>query len=312
MVERQVLAAKQPNLELRARVLQSVRAFFGEQGFLEVQTPLLASELAPEPHREPIPAAEGSYLITSPELFMKRLLAAGYQQIFQISPAFRRGEQGQLHHPEFTLLEWYRAGADYGALQQDCRDLITAIAMATNRWPGWTYQGHRLDARGDWRCYTVREAFLKFANWDPCLVFDENRFNVDLVEKVEPHLGFPQPCILKDYPTSQAALARLKPGDPSVAERFELYWAGIELANGFSELTDVREQRLRFEATIEMRRQLGYAPYPLPETFLDSMEHLPPSAGIALGIDRLVMLLANADSLDQVVAFPPKIQPDGP
>ena len=307
MAEREVLAGKRPFLELRARVLQSARAFFLEQGFLEIQTPLLASELAPEAHIEPIPAGEGSYLITSPELYMKRLLAAGYQQIFQISPAFRRGERGRLHHPEFTLLEWYRAGADYGALQNDCKELITTIAMATNRWPGWTYQRHWLDARGDWQCHTVREAFLEFANWDPGLVFDQNRFDVDLVEKVEPHLGFPQPCILKDYPASQAALARLKAGDPSVAERFELYWAGIELANGFSELTNALEQRLRFEATLEMRRRLGYAPYPLPETFLDSMEHLPPSAGIALGIDRLVMLLANADSLDQVVAFPPEI-----
>ena len=305
MAERQLLAVKRPNLELRARVIARVRAFFLEQGFLEVQTPLIASELAPEPHIEPIPAAEGSYLITSPELYMKRLLAAGYRQIFQISPAFRSGERGRLHHPEFTLLEWYRAGADYGALQQDCRELITAIALGVDRWPGWTYQKHRLDARREWRCYTIREAFLKFAGWDPGLEFDENRFNLDLVEKVEPRLGFPQPCILKDYPASQAALARLKPGDTSVAERFELYWAGIELANGFSELTDAREQRLRFEAAIEMGRRSGHAPCPLPETFLESIEHLPPCAGIALGIDRLVMLLANADSLDEVVAFPP-------
>ena len=165
--------------------------------------------------------------------------------------------------------------------------------------------GSRLAETGS--AYTVREAFREFAGWDPFIEADQTRFDNDLVEKVEPHLGFPHPCILKDYPANQAALARLKPGDATVAERFELYWAGIELANGFSELTDAREQRLRFEATLEMRRQSGHAPSPLPETFLDSMEHLPPCAGIALGIDRLVMLLANADNLDQVVAFPPAL-----
>jgi elongation factor P--(R)-beta-lysine ligase len=305
MGEREVLAAKRTNLELRARVLQSARLFFGEQGFLEVQTPVLASELAPEPHIEPISAGENGLLITSPELHMKRLLAAGYERIFQISPAFRRGERGRRHHPEFTILEWYRAGADYRALQQDCRGLLTAACKATRRWPGWAYQKRRLEVGGDWQSFTVRSAFRQFADWDPGTEVNEPRFDSDLVEKVEPHLGFPQPCILADYPANQAALARLKPGDPSVAERFELYWAGIELANGFSELTDAREQRRRFEAARELRRGLGCPPYPLPETFLDSMAHLPPSAGIAFGIDRLVMLLADADSLDQVVAFPP-------
>jgi lysyl-tRNA synthetase class 2 len=163
-----------------------------------------------------------------------------------------------------------------------------------------------LEVGEDWQVLTVREAFREFAGWDPGLEQDETRFDTNLVEKVEPRLGFPRPCILKDYPANHAALARLKPDDPSVAERFELYWAGIELANGFSELTDAREQRRRFEAALEMRRQLGYPPYPLPEAFLDSMAHLPPCAGIAFGIDRLVMLLSDADNLDQVVAFPPE------
>lgn len=307
MAERDILADKRPHLELRARVLQSARTFFLEQGFLEVQTPILAGELAPEPHIEPIPLGQEGFLITSPELYMKRLLAAGYQNIFQISPAFRKDERGRLHHPEFTLLEWYRASADYEALQHDCIKLISALCLAANRWPEWVFRDRWLEVSGDWQCYTVREAFREFAGWDPFIEADQTRFDNDLVEKVEPHLGFPHPCILKDYPANQAALARLKPGDATVAERFELYWAGIELANGFSELTDAREQRLRFEATLEMRRQSGHAPSPLPETFLDSMEHLPPCAGIALGIDRLVMLLANADNLDQVVAFPPAL-----
>jgi lysyl-tRNA synthetase class 2 len=306
MAEREVLAAKRVYLEMRAQVIQSVRVFFLERGFLEVQTPLLASELAPEPHIEPIPVGEKGFLITSPELYMKRLLAAGYQNIFQISAAFRRDERGRLHHPEFTILEWYRVGVDYGALQQDCKELIAAICMATGRWPGWFYQGWWLEVKGDWQCFTVRDAFLKFAGWDPGAEIDQTRFDIDLVEKVEPHLGFRQPCILKEYPANQAALARLKPGDPSLAERFELYWAGVELANGFSELTDAQEQRLRFEATLDVRRRSRHSPIPLPETFLDRMAHLPSCAGIAFGIDRLVMLLANADSLDQVVAFPPE------
>jgi elongation factor P--(R)-beta-lysine ligase len=305
MAECKVLAAKQAHLELRAQVLHSARVFFREQGFLEVQTPLLASELAPELHIEPIPAGDKGFLITSPELYMKRLLAAGYGNIFQITPAFRRGERGRLHHPEFTLLEWYRAGVDYGALQEDCRALTATICRATKRWPGWFYREQWLEAEGEWYCYTVREAFRQFAGWDPGPEADQTRFNSDLVEKIEPHLGFPRPCILKDYPANQAALARLKPGDPSVAERFELYWAGVELANGFSELIDAREQRFRFETALCMHRPSSYPSTPLPEAFLDSMAHLPPCAGIALGVDRLVMLLANADSLDQVVAFPP-------
>jgi elongation factor P--(R)-beta-lysine ligase len=305
VTEREVLAAKRVYLELRARVLLSARAFFLEQGFLEVQTPLLASELAPEPHIEPVPAGESGFLITSPELYMKRLLAAGYRNIFQISPVFRRGERGRLHHPEFTLLEWYRAGADYNHLQGDCREFLAVICRTTGHWPGWSSRGQWLEVEGDWQVWTVSEAFRRFAGWDPGPEDDANRFDTDLVEKVEPHLGFPRPCILKDYPANQAALARLKPGDPPVAERFELYWGGIELANGYSELVDAQEQRLRFEAVLKMHCPLSYRPIPLPETFLDCMGDLPPSAGIALGIDRLVMLMAGAESLDEVVAFPP-------
>lgn len=306
MTEREVLAAKRSHLELRARVLQSVRAFFLEQDFLEVQTPLLTREVAPEAHIDPISADGDGCLITSPELYMKRLLAAGYRRVFQITPAFRSGEWGRRHHPEFTLLEWYRADADYNALQQDCRELLAACCRAAGRWEGWHYQGQWLDVQGEWQSHTVREALLAFARWDPASDPDQARFDLDLVEKVEPRLGFPQPCFLKDYPASQAALARLKPDDPTVAERFELYWAGIELANGFSELTDVREQRLRFEATIEMRRQAGTSPGALPEKFLEAMPHLPPCTGIAFGLDRLVMLLADADCIDLVVAFPPE------
>lgn len=298
-------AGKRFFLELRSRLIHAVRSFFHDQGFLEIQTPLLTTAPAPEPHIEAIAAAQGRFLITSPELYMKRLLAAGYERIFQITPVFRAAERGRYHHPEFSLLEWYRANADYRDLQKDCADLLRTLHRRTAHTAPWRRGDTRLEVDGDWLRYTVREAFLKFAGWEPGPDVDLDRFDVDLVEKVEPHLGFPRPCILEDYPANQAALARLKPGDPSVAERFELYWAGIELANGYSELNDPEEQRTRFEDAIEKRRKAGLLPYPLPHTFLESLEHLPPSAGIALGVDRLVMLATGAGHIDQVVAFPP-------
>jgi lysyl-tRNA synthetase class 2 len=306
-LERDILSARRSNLELRSRVLQAIRGFFLGEGFLEVQTPVCTPAPAPELHIDAIPAGENRFLTTSPELYMKRLLAAGYERIFQVTPVFRNGEFGRLHHPEFTMLEWYRSDADYEELQNDCRRLLTRICEATNRIGGWRYGAQWLEVTGDWQRYTVREAFLRYAGWEVGGEVAQDRFDIDLVEKVEPHLGFPRPCFLTDYPANQAALARLKPSDPSVAERFELYWAGMELANGFSELTDALEQRLRFEETLEMRRAAGRSTYPMPEAFLESIKHLRPCAGIALGVDRLVMLLANADHLDRVVAFPPAL-----
>lgn len=304
MIEPQHLTTKRNNLEIRCRVMQSVRHFFRRQGFLEVQTPIRTRAPAPEFHIDAIPS-DGWYLATSPELYMKRLLAAGYEKIFQIGPSFRRGETGRYHHSEFTLLEWYRAGTDYRHLQQDCRQLLAVISRALDCYPELPYREHRLNVAGSWPVITVSEAFTEWAGWAPGRDPDPDRFDLDLVEKVEPRLGFPTPWFLTDYPAGQAALARIKPGSPDVAERFELYWAGIELANGFSELTDPVEQRRRFEATMEQRRQAGLAVYPLPEAFLTSLEHLESAAGIALGIDRLVMLYSNACHLDEVVAFPP-------
>ncbi len=305
MSEREILAAKRPRMELRCRILQAIRSFFLDAGFLEVQTPLRTREPAPELYIEAIPAGDDHFLITSPELYMKRLLAAGYEKIFQISPVFRYGEYGRYHHTEFLMLEWYRLDADYIDLQNDCQNLLLSICELEGVATGWNYQGHWLEVNGKWQRYTVGEAFRLYAGWEPGSVVDQDRFDLDLVEKIETQLGFPTPCILMDYPASQAALARLKREDPSVAERFELYWAGLELANGFSELTNAGEQRMRFESALEMRRDQGYSPYPLPERFLESLEHLPPCAGIALGVDRLIMLLANARHIDEIVAFPP-------
>jgi len=314
MTEQENLAAKLPFLELRCRVLQSIRHFFLEDGFLEVQTPLRTAEPAPETHIDAIPADPGYFLATSPELYMKRLLAAGYQKIFQLCHAFRQNERGRYHHPEFTLLEWYHLNADYKTLQIDCQRLLERVCSEMKLSSSLAYQGRSLEIHGSWTSYTVREAFAEFAGWEPSHDIDQNRFDMDLVEKVEHHLGFPRPCFLIDYPATQAALARLKPGDSSVAERFELYWAGLELANGFSELTDPDEQRLRFRTALAERKQAGLLTYPLPEAFLRSMEYLSPCAGIALGVDRLVMILADANRIDDVVAFPPEAQgtPESP
>ncbi len=304
MGDQEFLAGKRPALQLRCAVLQTIRSFFLEQGFLEVQTPVRTPAPAPELHIDAVPA-DGWFLNTSPELYMKRLLAAGYEKIFQIAPVFRQGEQGRLHHPEFTLLEWYRLHSDYRALQQDCRNLLAAVCAAADTAGGGLHTRGGLTVEGPWQCYTVREAFRQFAGWDPHENPDADRFDLDLVEKIEPQLGFPQPAFLTDYPSYQAALARLKADQPAVAERFELYWGALELANGFSELTDPAEQRQRFEETLQQRTEAGLSAYPLPEEFLHCLNHLPPCAGIALGVDRLVMLLAGADRLDDVVAFPP-------
>ncbi|NLI81529.1 MAG: EF-P lysine aminoacylase GenX [Deltaproteobacteria bacterium] len=292
-------------LAARASIIRAVRDFFHGEGFLEVQTPLVTRSPAPEPHIDAVTVESGKYLATSPELFMKRLLASGFDKIFQIAPVFRKGERGRIHHPEFTMLEWYRLHADYGDLQGDCRRLLESVhdAMLNDSQGQWAEDRSAL--KEPWDVYTVRDAFSRFAGWTPGPDTDQEAFEVALVEKVEPRLGFPSPCILKDYPANQAALARLKPQDPSVAERFELYWKGIELANGFSELTDPREQRERFEAANALRVRNGLLPYPMPEEFLETLTELPPCAGIAMGVDRLVMVLTGAPDLDAVVAFPP-------
>lgn len=307
MSERELLALKRPHLRTRQNILKSIRSFFEEEGFIEVETPLRTPAPAPEQHIEAIPADAGFFLVTSPELYMKRLLSAGYEKIFQIARVFRKDERGRRHLPEFTMLEWYRTGATYLDLQADCQRLLTAVCRVTGRLAGWSYQDKWLDVTGEWQHITVRDAFARFAGYDPGNRPDEYRFSVDLVEKIEPQLGLPAPAFLLDYPSSQAALAKLKDGDPDVAERFELFWAGIELANGYSELTDAEEQRVRFEAAIVARVQAGLSRYPLPSAFLTSVEHLPPCAGIALGVDRLVMLLTGSPDVDSVVAFPPEL-----
>ncbi|MFW5854694.1 MAG: EF-P lysine aminoacylase EpmA [Thermodesulfobacteriota bacterium] len=292
-------------LEQRARILQAVRAFFYARGYLEVDTPIRLPGPAPEAHIDAV-ASEDWYLQTSPELCMKRLLAAGHPRIFQICKCFRKGERGERHLTEFTLLEWYTAGVEYIHMMAQCEDLIRWAARKAGHGDRLRYGDETIDLCTPWLRMTVREAFERFSPipLDEALAAD--RFDEIIALEIEPRLEKRKPVFLYDYPAAAGALARLKPSDPTVAERFELYIAGIELCNAFSELIDPQEQRTRFEAELANRRKTGRPVYPLPEKFLEALPHMPEAAGNALGLDRLVMLLTDAPNIDRVVAFPPE------
>lgn len=295
------LARKRPILEKRARILQSIRAFFIDLDFLEVETPHRIPVNAPEPHIDAV-SSEGWHLQTSPELCMKRLLAAGYERLFQLCRVWRGSERGRRHMPEFTLLEWYRAGGDYNSLMTDCEALLRTLAPAGRL----TWQGDVVDLTAPWERLTVRTAFERFASVSLDEALEADRFDEIVAFEIEPRLGRERPTFLTEYPAACAALARKKPDETSVAERFELYIRGLELANAFSELTDATEQRHRFERDEEVRRAAGKQPAPLPEPFLSELPAMPPSAGIALGVDRLVMLFTGVEDIDEVTAFPPE------
>lgn len=278
-------------LMLRDAVMQAARAFFHGRDFIEVETPIRLKTPCMELHIDAEPSGE-QYLRTSPEIFHKQLLARGYNRIFEIGKCFRRGERGPLHHPEYTMLEWYRTNADYMDVLEDTRALIQSVAAVRDL---------GLD---QWNILTVSDAFTRFAAWDPVGNYDDDRFDLDLVEKVEPGLKqIGGAVVLKDYPVEAAALSRRKPDNPLVAERWELYIDGIEIANAYSELTDPVEQRRRFEECAVQRRALGRDAYTIDEAFIHALEGLPPSGGVALGVDRLVMLLGGFDSLDAVLSF---------
>jgi len=295
-----LLHQKQEILRLRARIVQSIRAFFITADFLEVETPQRIPTNAPEAHIVPL-QSEDWQLQTSPELAMKRLLAAGFPRIFQISHCWRKEERGSRHLPEFTLLEWYRAQYDYKQLMIDCENLLRSVLPAQH----FTYQGHMIDLTQPFERLSVDQAFSRYTDTNPLQAICDERFDELIAITIEPQLGLESPTILYDYPLELGALARSKPGHPQLAERFELYIAGLELANAFSELTDPLEQRQRFTHDAELIRSRTARPAELPEPFLNDLKQMPPSAGIALGIDRLVMLLTDSRCIEQVVAFTP-------
>jgi lysyl-tRNA synthetase class 2 len=312
-------------LRARSRLYATVRAFFDERGFVEVETPLRVRSPGMELHLAPFPAGAGRWLITSPEYHLKRALATGLPRIYEIAKCFRDGEMGAHHHAEFTMLEWYRRDADYLDILADTEALLAAAARAFDPRGVVTGRGTEVDCTRGCERLTTQEAFVRFVDvdWREHPVRDDfaraveraglgpipdddswdDVFHRVLVTAVEPRLGHERPTALLDYPASQAALARLRPGDACIAERFEVYVHGVELCNAFSELVDAAEQRRRFRAEQSERRALGKPVFDLDERLLAAIATLPPSGGIALGLDRLLMLLTGATTLAEVLPF---------
>lgn len=310
-------------------LLRAVRAFFEDKGFWEVVTPALQTCPSTDTHVHAFAVegksinSKGLYLHTSPELAMKKLLVAGLPKIFQICHVFRKGDDSRLHSPEFTMIEWYRAQTGYEEIMQDCEDMLkfcaTRLGVQVLRFGNRT-----ADATQPFQRLTVQEAFQKFANINladfledtagfakaiaaqgirvaPDDRWDDLFFRV-MAEKIEPHLGDARPTILYEYPASMASLSRKKPEDARWAERFELYICGVEIANAFTEQTNADEIRKRFTQDMALKLEIYGHDYPMDEDFIKAMEHgMPPSGGIALGLDRLAMLFTGADTIDQVL-----------
>lgn len=283
-------------LHLRAAFFQAIRTFFQTQGFLEVDTPIRQPLVIPEQNIIPVPSGT-CFLQSSPELYMKRLLASGCEQIYQICRCFRYGENGRLHREEFVMLEWYRLDADYTDLMVDCEKLLQFLhsELAGCSFP--------VSLHEPWEKLTVTQVFEKYCSLSPCAALEQGRFDLLLVEEIEPQLGNKTPTILYDYPLELASLARPKADQPEVAERFELYVAGIELANGFSELTDPVQQRSRFAEEYKKMDENHKRPKKMPELFLQDIGKINQAAGIAMGLDRLFMLCIGKNSLDDAVTF---------
>ena len=296
------------NLPRRAAMVRALRAALDEGGFVEVETPVRIPAPANEPHIRP-PASGRAFLRASPELQMKRLLAAGLGRLYQIGPCFREGERGDRHAPEFTMLEWYRAPGGWEDVLRDGERLVLAAAAALHgagaaRVP---FRGGSLDLAAPWERVPVREAYRRWAGWDPVEDWDAERFDLDMALKVEPALPRDRAVVLFGYPAQAASLARLSPDDPRVAERWELYLGGMEIANAFGELADPAEQRRRFEAARDEKIACGEPPMPLDEDFLADLARMPPAGGAALGVDRLAMVLLDAPDIDSVRAFLPPV-----
>jgi elongation factor P--(R)-beta-lysine ligase len=293
------------NLARRADLLRWVRGFFVDAGYLEVETPVRIPVPLPEAHIEVI-AADGWVLQPSPEICMKRLLAAGYEKIFQICKCFRKAERGRRHLPEMTMLEWYAVGETYLDLMTRCEELVQHIAQGLGAGRSIMYQGRTVDVTPPWDKLSVADAFTRHGSLSMAAALAQGRFDAVMGLEIEPRLGLERPVFLYDYPAEHGSLARLKPGNACLAERFELYIGGLELCNGFSELNDAVEQRRRFAAEQDLMQARGAPVHPLPEKFLAALAHMPPCAGNALGIDRLVMLFTDAATIDEVVAFTPE------
>ncbi len=321
------LAKRLPNLRARTRLQATMRRWFAEQDFVEVETPILQVAPGAEVHLSgfvtdwELPDGEERerWLHSSPEFAMKKLLAGGLPRLFQFARVFRNAEGSALHHPEFTMLEWYRAGAGYEAIMEDCHALLALAGVDLLRWGG-----HVCDPRAEPERLTVADAFARHAGVDLLATvgsperlalasgvamhagdsWDDVFFRI-MFERIEPRLGMGRPTILCEYPIGMAALARAKPGDPRVAERFELYVCGVELANAFGELTDSGIQRARLGADMDEKERLYGVRWPIDEDFLAALEHgLPDCAGIALGFDRLVMLATGASHIEEVLWLP--------
>ena len=283
-------------LEKRAAIVRGIRKFFDDQGFVEVETAVRIDAPAPEEHIDCPPVVGGGYLRASPELQMKKLLADGMDKIYQIGPCFREGEKGSRHSPEFTMLEWYRKNATYLDIAEDLKSLVLSLMSSRQ-----DFRRETEDARLDVRTLRVRDAYREHAGWDPWEKWDQDRFDFDMATKIEPaikELG--GGVFLMDYPPQAASLAKLR-GD--VAERWEFYWDGMELANCFTELCDKDEQLRRFEAAKESRKLLKESDYPIDSGFIDSLPLIGDAAGIAMGIDRFVMLLTKTKEISAVRAY---------
>ncbi len=322
---------RRPYLEKRTQIIKALRTYFDDRNFTEVQTPILQICPTMDTHihafqtnlKNPdLTIRNEMYLQTSPEFDMKKLLVAGMKNIYQICPVFRNAEQTKRHTPEFTMLEWYRAGENYQTLMDDSVDILRNIAQTLGI-ETYTHNGITANPFEDWHIISVSDAFREYANIDLPIYINnvedfsnvvskqntrisktdqwDDIFHAVMAEKIEPHLGKDVPTILYDYPASMAALSRKKQFDPRFAERFEIYVCGVELANAFSELTDAQEQRERYNAEMAQKQKLYGETYPPDEEFFKALKHgMPESAGIAMGIDRLIMLATNADTIDQV------------
>jgi lysyl-tRNA synthetase class 2 len=329
----EVHADRQPFLKARRRILAALRRHLDAMDFVEVETAILQHSPGNEAHLHAfateLAAPDGTrsklYLHTSPEFACKKLLAAGERRIYEFARVFRNRERGALHHPEFTMLEWYRSGEPYEALMEDCAAVL-AVAAAAAGSGTFSFRGRSADPRAEPERVTVAAAFERHAGIDLMAVLCDRKgfaaaaanagiriaeddswgdiFSRVLVERVEPRLGNGRATLLTEYPRDEAALARAKPDDPRVAERFELFMCGVELANGFGELNDPVEQRARLDAEMAKKQQVYDERYPIDEEFLTALGRMPAACGCALGFDRLVMLATGASHIDRVIWTP--------